>query len=512
MMAAHDLVAPADPRAAIFATPLDVEPPLVLRLRVLELLKQFLPARAPAPPVRAQRRYEGAAGGRRLANAGAMPFPAASALASRGRLASRVRYLVANNPLAASAAEGWTTGLVGTGIVAQSAHPSAYVRTLINRRATSWVDRADFEGLSDFYGLQRTMARALAVDGEALALLLVDPATNELRVRLLPPECLDASYDTGLTGGARIVGGIELDSAGRRVAYHLTIDPDGAGFRQQRVRVDVSDVLHVFRRDVPGQQRGASWFAPVVLRLHDYDASTDAQLVRQKVAALLCGFVTNLNGEATPPAFADGSPDGLGGLTGGLEPGVMKVLGPGEDVKFSAPADLGQEAVEFLKLTAREIAVGCGLPYEIVSGDLSNVNFSSIRAGLVEWRQRCEALQYSVLAFQALRPIWRRWLTLEVMSGRVYAPGFFNDPESWLSVQHMPPKTPWVDPKADAEAEVTAINAGLLSRRQALAARGYNVEDVDAEIAADNERAARLGLNFGPQPQQTPQIEQGQTP
>lgn len=53
-----------------------------------------------------------------------MPAPAASALAARGRLASRVRYLTANNPLAASAALGWQTGLVGSGIVAQSVHPT----------------------------------------------------------------------------------------------------------------------------------------------------------------------------------------------------------------------------------------------------------------------------------------------------------------------------------------------------------------------------------------------------
>ena len=148
------------------------------------VLQKFLAPLAPSSlrPV-SVRRFEGAAGDRRLANAGVMPNPAASVLAARGRLASRARYLVANNALAASAAEGWTTGLVGTGIVAQSAHTSPFVRALINRRAEGWIDRADFEGLLYFYGLQRAIARCLAVDGEALALLLVDPPTNELRIR-----------------------------------------------------------------------------------------------------------------------------------------------------------------------------------------------------------------------------------------------------------------------------------------------------------------------------------------
>src|SRR3954464_15119658 len=87
-----------------------------------DALKKFL-APLPSPPSRpvSVRRYEGAAGGLRLANAGFMPNPAASSLAARGRLASRVRYLVANNQLAASAVLGWQTGLVGSGTVAQSA-------------------------------------------------------------------------------------------------------------------------------------------------------------------------------------------------------------------------------------------------------------------------------------------------------------------------------------------------------------------------------------------------------
>src|SRR3954451_8030369 len=91
-----------------------------------QVIAEFLLGRNRVPSFRV-RRYEGAAGGRRLASAGAMPAPAASALAARGRLASRVRYLCANNPLAASAALGWQTGLVGSGIVAQSAHPNPAV-------------------------------------------------------------------------------------------------------------------------------------------------------------------------------------------------------------------------------------------------------------------------------------------------------------------------------------------------------------------------------------------------
>jgi capsid protein len=56
----------------------------------------------------------------------------------------------------------------------------------------------------------------------------------------------------------------------------------------------------------------------------------------------------------------------------------------------------------------------------------------------------------------------------------------------------------WVDPLKDAEATATMIAGGLKSRRQAVAELGYDVEALDAEIAADRQREAAMGLSFTP--------------
>ena len=48
----------------------------------------------------------------------------------------------------------------------------------------------------------------------------------------------------------------------------------------------------------------------------------------------------------------------------------------------------------------------------------------------------------------------------------------------------------------DANAEIAQIEAGLKSRTQAISERGYDAEQVDAEIARDREREKRLGLDF----------------
>jgi capsid protein len=52
----------------------------------------------------------------------------------------------------------------------------------------------------------------------------------------------------------------------------------------------------------------------------------------------------------------------------------------------------------------------------------------------------------------------------------------------------------------DVQAEILAIDAGLKSRGQAISERGYDAEQVDAEIAADKARTDMLGLSVGTPP------------
>ena len=65
-----------------------------------------------------------------------------------------------------------------------------------------------------------------------------------------------------------------------------------------------------------------------------------------------------------------------------------------------------------------------------------------------------------------------------------------------LAADWLPTKWDWVDPLKDANAEIAQIEAGLKSRTQAIAERGYDAEQVDREIAAERDRERALGLDF----------------
>lgn len=418
-----------------------------------------------------------------------MPMTLAAMHAARGPLARRARYLASNNALAASGVEAWVSALVGAGIKPQSSHTNQPVRQALNLAFENWTDDADADGLTDFYGLQAIMVRRMVIDGEAFGLLV--STDNHLRIRLIDAEQVDPSLNREMLNGARIVQGIEFDANGRRVAYHILPERPGMPFAHFTLtprRVPAADVIHLFRPETPGQVRGISWFAPVLLRLADLDSWRDAQLVRQKVAAMLTAFVVTAEGTGAP---FEGTPDTGGNLVGGLEPGTIKFLDPQQDVKFSTPAGIGVEVIDFAKITEREIAVGLGVPASVLTGDLSDVNYSSIRASLVEHRRRVEVLQHGVVAFQALRPVWRRWAAIEVLSGRVS-----GTVEAALPVKHIMPKQVWFDPAKDVQAELDAIAGGLMSRREAVTSRGVDIEALDAEIAMDKARADGLGLTF----------------
>lgn len=454
----------------------------------------------------AARSYDGAAGGRRWRAAGEMPAPLSAQLSARGPLARRARYLVANNALAAAGADAWVSALVGTGIRPTSTHSSPDFRAAAASSFEAWTDVADLDGLGDFYALQALVARRLVIDGESFVVLGHAP-DGSLRLRVMDAEQIDPSMNRELPSGGRIISGIEFDATGARVAYHIIPDPPSLPFVRalDTVRVPADLCLHIFKPEVPGQVRGVSWFAPIMLRLAELDSAHDAQLVRQKVAALLTGFVVDPNG--TAGGFT-GELDGAGGLEGGLEPGALKVLNPGQDVRFSDPAKVGVEVIEFLKISAREIAAGLGVPASVVTGDFSDANYSSLRASLVDFRRRVESLQHHIMVFRLCRPIWRAFVTAEVLAGRLGAPGFERDPEAFLGARWITPRNDWVDPAKDVQAELDAIAGGLMSRRQAVEARGFAVEELDAEIAADRAREAALGLTFGTTP--TTPIPEGQ--
>ncbi len=238
-----------------------------------------------------------------------------------------------------------------------------------------------------------------------------------LQLQVLESEHLDNKSNQTLANGNVIRNGIEFNRLGQREAYYLFREHPGEGSFGESVRVPANDVLHIYRPLRPGQIRGVPWLSSVLLKLYELDQYDDAELVRKKTAAMFAGFITRLDPEAN--IMGEGESNEHGVALSGLEPGTMQLLDPGEDIKFSEPSDVGGSYEAFMKQQLRAIAVGTGITYEQLTGDLSGVNYSSIRAGLIEFRRKCAMLQHNVVVFQLCRPVWNRWLELALLSGEL---------------------------------------------------------------------------------------------
>ena len=402
------------------------------------------------------------------------------------RLRLVARDMVRNNAIARRAVASLVDNIVGDGII-----PSIETGSDANDRWMNDVLRQhldtpqiDSSGRMDLYGLQRLAVESMIIGGETLIRhrprRFPDAAglTLPFQIELLEAEYFDETQ-LGLNSvGNRVMDGIEFDNMRRRVAYHLyTEHPEDslAGYPTS-VWIPARNVIHMFRVERPGQRRGASWLAPVIPLMNDAYDYADAQLVRQKIAAMWVAFTRDLS----PDAVADDDPADVT-----LRPGMFEHLPAGREVTFSTPPKVDGYS-EHMKSVQRMIAAALSMTYEELSGDLEGVNFSSARIGRIAMQRAVSASQWTVV-MPTLCLGMEPWLRT----------AFSNYPDRRPPAEYKfkwtPPKFPMTDPAREIPAVVAQIEAGLTSRQRSIREMGYDPDVIYREIAED-----RLAL---PQPE-----------
>ncbi|MBF0127391.1 MAG: phage portal protein [Magnetococcales bacterium] len=430
--------------------------------------------------IRAQRRgYDGAKTGRHVDGwvTASIDSDAEIAKAS-GRVRDRARDLVRNNPFAAKAVMVHASYMVGSGI---TPNPKGETEELDSQVTNAWNDFAencDVDGRTTFYGIQNLMVRSMVESGECLLQFVRKPSTFQpslpLQLRVLECDHIDSTRDKNLPGGGFIQNGIEFDSFGTRVAYWLFPRHPGSarmGGSMQSIRVVANDIVHLFDRARPGQNRGVSWFAPVMLRMRDLDDYDLSELIRKKMESSVTALVTG----APAPDSTGGETDAEGRKIEGLEPGMVQYLEPGEDIRFTQPVSVSGYA-EYVSVLNHAVAAGLGIPYELMTGDLSKISFSSVRAGFLAFRRLMSSKQNLLLIPQLCQPVWKQFLPAAQVSGLVG--------KGVIRLQWTPPIFESVDPVKDMMAQILAVRAGSMSPQTAIAQNGYDLDVIMAEFQA----------------------------
>lgn len=412
----------------------------------------------------------------------------------------RSRDLVRNNPFAARAMQSISTNTVGKGIQTQLRGVDQKKVDQANAEWKVWTQSKlfDFDGRYDIFGFQRMEMRAVPESGEVLIRRVINRKLDfPVQYQILESDFLDTGKESNLNNGNSIVDGVEVTKSGQIVAYWVFEshpgDTNSISFLAptDSKRIPADQIFSIFKQDRPGQLRGMPWLAPVMIRLRDLDEYENAQIVRQKIAACFTAFVHDISAdvgsydaEGPPPYYAD---EQLGEK---VQPGQIEFLPTGKDVKFSSPPEVTNYD-QFTKNVLRSIAAGLGISYEVLTGDLSQVNFSSARLGWIEFQRNLEVWRKEIVIAQFLDRVVQDFKDFSALRGRDY---------SDLFAVHTPPRREMIDPSKEISASKDAIRAGLSSWTEELQAYGKDPEEHFNQLAKDKALIDRLGLKLDSDP------------
>jgi lambda family phage portal protein len=436
---------------------------------------------------KALRSYEGASKGRRTSgwktSGSSVNAENANAL---DILRSRSRDLIRNNPYAARAVGVIVSNTVGTGIAIQPTDDkSGVVRELW--KAWGETKQCDADGRLNIYGLQALVLRTIVESGEVIIRrrrrLSSDPLDVPLQLQILEPDFLDHTKNGDVSGGGYIIQGVEFDALGRRIGYWLYDRHPGdvstiSKFSLQSKRIPAEDILHLYRMERSGQVRGVPWCAPVMLRLRDFDEYEDAQLVRQKIAACFTAFVQDMES----PADAVTAKSNLGEM---LEPGAIENLPPGKTVTLANPPGVTGYS-EYSSCALHAIAAGMGVTYESMTGDLSQVNYSSGRMGWLEFHRNIESWRWLMMIPGFCEPIWSWFLEAAVLKA--------GKKVRVAPATHTPPAREMIDPTKEIPAARDAIRAGIKTVSETIREQGYDPKSHLEEYRQDMADLDQLGI------------------
>ncbi len=464
-----------------------------------------------------KRGYDGAKTGRRIDDWVTRGNSANSEIATGGkRLRDRARDLVRNNCYASKAVEIFVGNAIGEGISAQARTNSIRLNKQIMEAWNEWCKFCDADGDLDFKGIQALAARSMFESGECFIVFRERGGNSNLRIPLqlqvLEADFLDTTKSTLGENGNIIRQGIEFDRQNNRVAYWMWSQHPGEmviGRTQfKSIRIPADSVVHVFRKLRPGQTRGVTAYAPSMVRMRDLDGYDDAELWRKKIEACFAAFVVQNNGADGPivgnvASKAGGTNNNDPERVEQFRPGMIEYLHPGEDIRFGTPTSDGNyESYERVQLHA--IAAGLGITYEQLTGDLSQVNYSSLRAGLLEFRSLIEMLRCHVFIPKICEPVWRKFIDRAFIAGAISKIDY--------AVSWTPPKFEMIDPLKDAQADTLMMRNGTLTLKEAIARNGYDPEQQIEEIAATNQLLDDKNIILDCDPRYTAKSGVGQTP
>lgn len=477
--------------------------------------------------------------------------------ANLNTLVSRSRSLYMTSPIATSAIKTLRTNVIGSGlklksridyeVLGLSEEESEKIEEQIEREFALWADTpmCDALGVNNFYEMQTLFFMGQILNGDAFCIRKYEQPTQfmpyGLRLQLVEADRISTPNTTGVTIGNNayisygvnqqnkneIFNGVEVNKAGKVVAYHICNQypnaqqigmytvPEWTRVETYGSQTGLPNILHMFEPERAEQRRGVPLLAPVIESLKQITRYTDAELM----AAVISGMYTIFIKTETPTEmpFGEAMPEDLEPIDKGdddyqLGNGAINMLGTNESIQIADPKRPIAGFDNFVNALAKQIGSALEIPKELLLKEF-NSSYSASKGALLEawksFRMRRENTSNSFC-----QPIYEIFMTEAVASGRIKAPHFFDDPiirKAWCGANWNGPAPGMLDPTKEVQAAKMRIDEGLSTREEeTMGLTGGNFSKNAKQLKKENKLLSDAKEIFNPQKQQTSSIPQQQ--
>lgn len=429
-------------------------------------------------------------------------------------LRQRARDLYAGGGLARSGPQSLTTSVVGWGIQPKPKIDGEFLGMTDEAREAAernilrefklWADNSmcDAERQQNFYGLQELAFLSMLMSGDVFALFGMKenkrtPYQTTIRLleadRICNPDSSGDSESKETESGGRIIDGVEIDREGAVIRYHVASrNPNANANSTEMVWTPIDaygadtgypNILHVMTFERPEQRRGIPFVSAEIEGIKQFTRYMNAELAANVVSAMLTAFITSAEDDGKfglEDAVNDEDKVTDDDLQLELAPGAIYNLPPGKKVETVNPLRSNTQFESFVNTCIMTIASSMGIPKEVLVKKYES-NYTAARAALLDfWRTvRVYRTKFNSSFNQ---PVYEQWLAEAVASGRIEAPGFFDDPavrQAWCGCLWMGASMGHVDPLKEVNAAAMRIANNITTQEQEAAEyNGNNWDEI----------------------------------
>lgn len=422
----------------------------------------------------------------------------------RDIIRARARDLERNSDIAESILGPMERNVVGTGIRVQAKvqkEDGTEDEELNQKIEELWEEwcrarNCDITGQQSFTEMQAMAIRRLVVDG---GIIFVKVYTKDgivpFSLQAREVDELDTSMNS-IPGarGNRVVSGVEMNEYNKPVAYWLKkYTPDGF-WTGQSERISAERVIFPWKKNRPTQIREMSPLAKTLPRVRDVNEFVEAVSVKERILACLAVFVTKV---APAGIGRNVKVDQQSGYqTKSISPGMIHDLQPGESITPVNPSGQSSNAKDFISIQQRLAGAGQGLSYEAISRDMSQVNYSSARQGLLE-DQRTYSMWQQFLTEHFCKEVYTEFLISAVIAKKLDIKDFWQNKQKYLRHKWISPGWSWIDPLKETNANQKALDSGQNTLERICAEQGLDWKDVAKQRAKEIKTFRELGITTG---------------